>query len=77
MTAKPILCAAGSDRIRPTPCPARYGKMGVQFYTRAQTVTSVWHEDDEAKNVAKTSMFVPGMEKKDPTLVAALNKKAV
>lgn len=41
-----------------------YGKMGVQFYTRAQTVTSVWHEDDEAKNVAKTSMFVPGMEKK-------------
>merc|ERR1712138_70851 len=41
-----------------------YGKMGVQFYTRAQTVTATWHEDDEAKNVAKTSMFVPGMEKK-------------
>lgn len=33
-----------------------YGKMGVQFYTRAQTVTSVWHESDEAKDKQHTSM---------------------
>lgn len=33
-----------------------YGKMGVQFYTRAQTVTAVWHEDDESRDKKHTSM---------------------
>jgi malonate-semialdehyde dehydrogenase (acetylating) / methylmalonate-semialdehyde dehydrogenase len=40
-----------------------YGKQGVQFYTRGQTVTSVWHQSDEDKNKAATAMFVPGMKK--------------
>lgn len=40
-----------------------YGKMGVQFYTRAQTVTAVWHEEDQSdKDRAGTAMFVPGMK---------------
>lgn len=33
-----------------------YGKMGVQFYTRAQTVTSVWHEEDVDQSTKFTSM---------------------
>eukprot|EP00658_Telonema_sp_P-2_P003184 TRINITY_DN11169_c0_g1_i1.p1 TRINITY_DN11169_c0_g1~~TRINITY_DN11169_c0_g1_i1.p1 ORF type:complete len:527 (-),score=164.75 TRINITY_DN11169_c0_g1_i1:284-1864(-) len=33
-----------------------YGKMGVQFYTRAQTVTSVWHQDDVDRSAKFTSM---------------------
>jgi len=40
-----------------------YGKMGVQFYTRAQTVTQVWHESDEKRETKHTAMFVPGMKK--------------
>jgi malonate-semialdehyde dehydrogenase (acetylating)/methylmalonate-semialdehyde dehydrogenase len=40
-----------------------YGKMGVNFYTRTQTVTQVFHETDESQDTKHANMFVPGMKK--------------
>jgi len=40
-----------------------YGKQGVMFYTREQTITATWREQDEEKNVAQVGMFVPGLKK--------------
>jgi len=37
-----------------------YGKMGVQFFTRAQTVTTAWQPDDVGSGTKMTSMATPG-----------------
>jgi len=41
-----------------------YGRMGPLFYTRAQTVTAVWHEEDVASSTKFVSMATPGMPPK-------------
>jgi len=40
-----------------------YGKQGMMFYTREQTITQVWRESDEAQDEKHTAMFVPGLKK--------------